>query len=103
MAAALTPAAPAYALEIDCSRRDARGEVTHVGGPGTDGRRWMEQLARVVGAAERGEARYFITRGGQQLGLAAKRGELVTMVEDGWSVRHLPLCDPAAARSSPAT
>lgn len=99
MAAALTPA---YALEIDCARRDPRGEVTHVGGPGADGRRWVEELARVVAAAERGEARYFITRGGQQLGLVVKRGELVTMVEDGWRVQRLPPCGPEAGRSSRA-
>lgn len=97
MAAALTPA---YALEIDCARRDARGEVTHVGGPAGDGGRWYDELVRVVAAAERGEARYFITRGGQQLGLVARQGELVTMVEDGWRVRRLPSCDPADGRSS---
>ena len=99
MAAALTPA---YALEIDCAQRDARGEVTHLGGPGADGRRWVEELGRVVAAAERGETRYFITRGGQQLGLVAKRGELVTMVEDGWRVQRLPPCGPAAGQSSRA-
>ena len=100
MAAALNPAP--YALEIDCARRDARGEVTHVGGPGADGQRWVDELGRIIAAAEEGAARYFITRGGQQLGLMVKRGELVTMVEDGWSVRRLPPCDPAAARSSRA-
>jgi len=100
VAAALTPSP--YALEIDCARRDARGEVTHVGGPGADGRRWLGELGEIVAAAERGEARYFITRGGQQLGLVARRGELVTMIEDGWSVRRLPLCDRAAGRSSRA-
>lgn len=92
-----------HALEIDCARRNARGEVTHLGGPGVDGTRWMQELASIVAAAERGDARYFITRGGQQLGLGVKRGELVTMVEDGWSVRRLPPCDRAADRSSPAT
>ena len=100
MAAALNPAP--YALEIDCARRDARGEVTHVGGQGADGQRWVEELSRVVAAAEQGAARYFITRGGQQLGLMVKRGELVTMVEDGWRVRRLRPCDPAAGRSSQA-
>jgi len=100
VAAALEPAP--YALEIDCARRDARGEVTHVGGPAADGHRWVEELARVVAAAEQGAARYFITRGGQQLGLNVKRGELVTMVEDGWRVRRLPPCGPAAGRSSRA-
>ena len=99
MAVALTPA---YALEIDCARRNTRGEVTHLGGPGADGRRWVEELGRILAAAECGEARYFITRGGQQLGLVVKRGELVTMVEDGWRVQRLPPCGPEAGRSSRA-
>jgi len=80
------------ALEIDCGRRDARGQVTHVGGPGASGRRWMVPLEVVVTSLERGDARYFVARGWQQLGLGVKDGELVTMVDDGWSVRSLPVC-----------
>jgi hypothetical protein len=97
------PASPPHAIEINCARRNALGEVTHLGGLGADGRRWLDELGRIVAAAERGEARYFITRGGQQLGLSVRGGELVTMVEDGWSVRQLPTCDRASGRSSRAT
>ena len=81
-----------HAVEIDCARRNARGEVTHVGGPGTQGQRWTARLETVIAAIERDEARYFVSRGAQQLGLRVKEGELTTMVEDGWSVRSLPPC-----------
>jgi len=80
------------ALEIDCARRDARGRVSHVGGPGTDGRRWMQELAMVIAAAESGRCRYYISLGAQQLGLHVRNGELVTMIEDDWSVLRLPVC-----------
>jgi len=80
------------ALEIDCARRDLRGRVTHVGGPGVDGQRWMEELVVVVEAAKSGRARYFVSRGAQQLGLHVRDGELVTMIEDGWTVLRLPVC-----------
>ena len=80
------------AVEIDCARRDRRGQITHVGGPGADGRRWTAPLETVLAAIERGETRYFISRGSQQFGLRVKEGELGTMIEDGWSVRSLPAC-----------
>jgi hypothetical protein len=80
-----------HAIEIDCARRE-RGIVTHVGGPARDGRRWTAALEQVIAQLERNEVRYFISRGSQQFGLRVKDGELVTMVEDGWSVRSLPAC-----------
>ena len=83
------------AVEIDCARRDARGRVTHLGGPGVDGRRWVSELSAVIASAERGGVRYFVTRGAHQLGLGVKNGQLVTMVDDGWSVGSLPACGPA--------
>ena len=84
------------ALEIDCARWDERGHVTHVGGPGASGRRWLLPLPVVVAALERGDARYFVSCGWQQLGLRVKDGELVTMVEHDWSVRSLRVCsDPS--------
>ena len=82
----------AHAIEIDCARRDASGRITHVGGPGADGRRWMSEIAAVIAAASDEDARYFVSRGGQQLGLQVKDGQLVTMVEDGWTVQSLPRC-----------
>ena len=82
------------ALEIDCVRRDERGTVTHVGGPGGDGRRWMLPLAQAIAALERNEARYFVSRGPQQLGLRVKNGELITMLGEGWSVQSLPGLPP---------
>jgi hypothetical protein len=80
------------ALEIDCARRDPRGRVTHLGGRGPDGRRWVQELTQLVSAAERGEARYFVVRGAQQIGLRAQDGELVAMVDMGWTVSSLPTC-----------
>ena len=80
------------AVEIECARRDVRGEITHLGGPTFDGRRWTSRLEAVVAAIEKEGARYFVSRGSQQLGLQVKQGELATMVEDGWSVRSLPAC-----------
>jgi hypothetical protein len=97
MGAAVANEPPMYAMEIDCARRDSRGRVTHVGGPGADGRRWMAALETVIAAAARDEARYFVARGAQQLGLRVKDGQLVTMVEDGWSVTDLPVCARVAA------
>lgn len=94
MSAALGRDSP-LAVEIDCTRRDAGGRVTHVGGPGADGRRWIAELSAVIAAAERGEVRYFVSRGAHQLGLDVKDGQLVTMIDDGWSVRNLPVCRPA--------
>jgi len=83
---------PRGALEIDCARRDARGRVTHVSGPGPDGRRWSAPLDAVIAAAMRDDGRYFVSRGAQQLGLQVKNGELVAMIDDGWSVSRLPAC-----------
>lgn len=80
------------ALEIDCARRDSRGRVSHVGGPGVDGRRWMEELSAVIAALESGRTRYYVSRGGEQLGLHIADGELATMVEDDWTVSRLPVC-----------
>jgi len=80
------------AIEIDCARRDPRGRVTHVGGRGPDGRRWLAELPQLIAAVERGEARYFVVRGAQQLGLRVQDGELVTMVDMGWSLSSLPAC-----------
>ena len=80
------------ALEIDCARRDARGAVTHLGGPRADGRRWTAELGAVIAAATREEVRYFVSRGAQQLGLQVKGGQLATMIDDGWSVYSLPTC-----------
>jgi len=82
----------AHAVQIDCARRDARGNVTHVGGVAADGGRWMARLEVVVAAIEDDGARYFVVRGAQQFGLRVEAGELVTMIEDGWSVRSLPAC-----------
>ena len=82
----------ALAIEIDCARRDARGEITHVGGPALDGCRWMFRLEVVIAAIEKDGARYFVSRGSQQLGLHVREGELATMMEDDWSVRSLPAC-----------
>ena len=94
-AAIVGPASP-FALEIDCVRCDARGEVTHVCGPGTDGRRWSARLEVVVAAIDQDGARYFVSRGSQQFGLQVKDGRLATMMEDGWSVRSLPVCSGAS-------
>jgi hypothetical protein len=80
------------AIEIDCARRDARGEITHLGGPTADGRRWTSRLEAVIAAIEKDGARYFVSRGSQQLGLHVRKGELATMMEDGWSLRSLPSC-----------
>jgi hypothetical protein len=80
------------ALEIDCARHDARGRVSHVGGPGVDGRRWMEELVVVIAAAESGRVRYYVSHGAQQLGLQVRDGQLATMVDDGWTVLRLPVC-----------
>jgi hypothetical protein len=80
------------ALQIDCARRDARGRVTHVGGPGADGKRWMLELAAVIDSAQDDNTRYYVARGAQQLGLKVAHGQLVTMTEDGWSVYSLPAC-----------
>jgi hypothetical protein len=80
------------ALQIDCARRDAGGRVTHVGGRGADGKRWLLELAAVIDSAQHGDARYYVARGAQQLGLTVADGELVTMTEDGWSVYSLPVC-----------
>jgi hypothetical protein len=88
-------APPAKAVEIDCARRDHRGIVTHVGGPGEDGRRWVAPLVEVVGLVARNEYRYFVSYGSQQFGVRVENGELVTMIDDGWSVRSLPVCDRA--------
>lgn len=83
------------AIEIDCAQRGARGEITHLGGPTPDGRRWTSRLEAVIAAIEKDGARYFVSRGSQQLGLHVKRGELAAMMEDGWSVRSLPACAPS--------
>jgi hypothetical protein len=80
------------AIEIDCARRDARGEITHLGGPTPDGRRWTSRLDVVIAAMEKDGARYFVSRGSQQLGLHVTKGELATMMEDGWTVHSLPAC-----------
>jgi hypothetical protein len=80
------------AVEIDCVRRDARGRVTHLGGRGLDGRRWLAELPELIAAIERGEARYFVVRGAQQIGLRVQDGELVTMVDMGWNLGSLPAC-----------
>lgn len=80
------------ALEIDCARRDSRGRVSHVGGPGADGRRWMEELGVVIAAAESGRKRYYVSCGAQQLGLHVRDGQLATMIEDDWTVLRLPVC-----------
>ena len=85
-----------HAVEIDCARRDVQGRVTHVGGPDREGGRWTARLEDVVAAVERDGARYFVACGAQQLGLHARNGELVAMVEDGWSVRSLPSCRAAS-------
>jgi hypothetical protein len=92
MAAAIAGPMHEHALEIDCARRDERGRVTHVGGPVADGTRWMLTLESVIAVAAREEVRYFVSRSGHQLGLQVKNGELVTMMEDGWTVRSLPVC-----------
>ena len=95
MGTTLTKDAPsAKAIEIDCARRDHRAVVTHVGGPGANGR-WIAPLQEVVALLERNEMRYFVSYGSQQFGLRVKDGELATMIDDGWSVRSLPACrDP---------
>lgn len=80
------------AFQIDCARRDAGGTVTHVGGPGADGKRWVLELAAVIDAAQHGNARYYVTRGAQQLGLKVAHDELVTMTDDDWTVYNLPVC-----------
>lgn len=80
------------ALQIDCARRDAGGRVTHVGGPGAGGKRWMLEIAAVIDSAQHGNARYYVAGGAQQVGLKAVDGELVAMTEDGWSVYSLPVC-----------
>ena len=92
MGASAVKDTPPHAIQIDCARRDARGNVTHLGGASAEGERWTMRLEAVVAAIERDGARYFVVRGSQQLGLSVKDGELVTMVEDGWSVRSLPVC-----------
>jgi hypothetical protein len=85
-----------HAVEIDCARRDEGGRVTHLGGPGAAGQRWIAQVAAVIAAIERSEAHYFVSSGSQQLGLRVKDGQLVTIVEYGWSVYSLPVCAGAA-------
>ena len=52
----------------------------------------MLELAAVIDAAQHGNARYYVTRGAQQLGLAVAHGQLVAMTDDGWSVSSLPAC-----------
>jgi hypothetical protein len=49
----------------------------------------------VVASIQRNQARYFVSHGSQQFGLRVKDGELVTMIDDGWSVRSLPACREA--------
>jgi hypothetical protein len=93
--AAVTDDLLRHAVEIDCARRDGHGVVTDVGGPTSAGQRWTAQLGFVIAALERGEARYFVSSGSQQLGLHVKDGELVTIVEFGWSVYSLPVCRAA--------
>lgn len=80
------------ALQIDCAWRDAAGRVTHVGGPGADGKRWRLELAAVVDSAQHENTRYYVASGAQQLGLKVVDGQLVAMTEDGWSVHSLPVC-----------
>jgi hypothetical protein len=81
-----------HALHIDCARRDGGGRVTHVGGPAADGTRWMLEIAAVIDAVQNGAARYYVTRGSEQIGLQVQQGQLVTMTADGWSVDSLPAC-----------
>jgi hypothetical protein len=85
-----------HAAEADSVRRDANGRVTHLCGPGNGGGRWSLPIEAVIAAVQRDEARFFVTRGGQQLGLCVKDGELAAMVDDGWTVRSLPRCDEAS-------
>ena len=85
------PIAP-RALHIDCARRDRGGRVTHIGGPAADGKRWMMELAALIDSAQNGAARYYVTRGSQQLGLEVRGGQLLTMTGDDWSVYSLPAC-----------
>ena len=85
------PIAP-HALHIDCARRDRGGRVTHIGGPTAQGTRWMMEIAAVMDSVQNGAARYYVTRGSQQLGLEVRRGQLVTMAGDDWSVYSLPAC-----------
>ena len=80
------------ALEIDCARHDGHGRVSHVGGPGVDGRRWMEELVVVIAAAESGHTRYYVSRGAHQFGLHVRNGQLATIIDDGWTVLRLPVC-----------
>jgi hypothetical protein len=94
MGAAVVKPSSAHAVQIDCARRDSDGRVTHLGGPALAGRRWVEKIDVVIAAARRDDARYFISRGAQQLGLHVRDGELATMIEDGWTVRELPVCSP---------
>ena len=92
MAAAVVREAEEHALEIDCARRDARGRVTHLGGPRADGSRWMLPIESVLRAAAQEKMRYFVSRGPHQLGLQVKQGQLVPMIDDGWTVRSLTVC-----------
>lgn len=57
----------------------------------------MAPVAAVIAALERSEAHYFVSSGAQQLGLRVKDGELVTIVEYGWSVYTLPVCAGAGS------
>lgn len=95
MGAAINGELSPHAVEIDCARRDVRGVVTHVGGPGIAGQRWMAQLALVIAALERSEVHYFVSSGSQQFGLCVRNGMLVTIVDYGWSVYTLPVCSAA--------
>ena len=79
------------ALQIDCAWRDAGGRVTHVGGPGADGKRWRLELAAVIDSAQHGNTRYYVAGGAEHVGLTVVDGELVAMTEDGWSVYSLPV------------
>lgn len=52
----------------------------------------MLELGAVIDSVQQDAARYYVTRGSQQLGLKVERGELVTMTGDDWSVYSLPAC-----------
>ena len=52
----------------------------------------MLELAAVIDSLSHGEARYYVSRGSQQLGLKVAHGSLVTMTGDDWSVYNLPPC-----------
>ena len=52
----------------------------------------MLEIAAVIDSVQNGAARYYVTRGSQQLGLEVRQGQLVTMIGDDWSVYSLPVC-----------